>query len=204
MRRAFCWPTMMIDIQSASANFHECYIERVKLRSHKSKLKIFPARQPLEFVAIDLLGLLHRTKSGHRFILVMTDRFSKLVKVTALRNITALTVAKAFLENWVFCYGAPSRLLSDNGTQFTAKLFQYMCSKLGVSNLFTTTYHPQANGQTERFNRTLLAGLRAFVAEHSDTWNECIGPLAYAYNTQVHRTTGKPPFDLVLSRPTQL
>lgn len=201
MRRTFYWPAMMRDIQSASSNCHECSIERVKLRSHQSKLKIFPAKQPLESVANDILGPLHRTKQEHRFVLVMTDRFSKLVKVTALRNITVLTVAKGFLEHWIFCYGVSSRLLSENETQFTAKLFQYMYSNLGVSNLFTATYHPQANGQTERFNLTLIAGIRAFVAENPQTWHEYVGTLTYAYNTQVHITTGNPLFDLVLSQP---
>eukprot|EP00171_Calliarthron_tuberculosum_P010013 IDg10013t1 len=55
MRRTFYWPTMMTDIQSVSANFRECSIERVKLKSHQSKLKIFPAKQPLDSLAIDIL-----------------------------------------------------------------------------------------------------------------------------------------------------
>ena len=201
MRQTFYWPSMFHDIQQASINCHECAMERVKLRAHKSPMKLFPATEPLEFVAIDLLGPLLRSSTGHRFILVITDRFSKLVRAVPLKNIRGLTVARAFLENWILQYGAPLRLLSDNGTQFTAKLFQYMCERLGVSNLFTTTYHPQTNGQTERFNRTLLASLRAFVAEHPKSWDEYVGPLVYAYNTQVHSTTGLPPFNLVLTKP---
>lgn len=76
-----------------------------------------------------------------------------------------------------------------------------VCQILRVTNMFTTTYHPQTNGQVERFNRTLLAGLRAFVGEHPRRWHEFTSALVFAYNTQVHRSTGVAPFDLVLSRP---
>ena len=106
----------------------------------------------------------------------------------------------AFCDNWVYPYGPPAYLLSDNGGQFASKYFQSICRILGIRNLFTTAYHPQANGQVERFNRTLLSGLRQYVAEHQKDWPEYVGPLTYAYNTQVHRSTGCKPFELVLPR----
>lgn len=164
-------------------------------------MRLFPASSPLEYVAIDILGPLTQSTQGHKFILVMTDRFSKLVRAVPMRSISALSVAKVFVRDWAFVYGPPAQLLSDNGRQFTAKLFQSVCRSLRVANMFTTTYHPQTNGQVERFNRTLLAGLRAFVGEHPRRWHELTPALAFAYNTQVHRSTGVAPFDLVLSRP---
>lgn len=201
MRRTFYWPSMISDIQKMCKDCHTCAKERTRLRSHQSPMKLFPATEPLEFVAIDILGPLPRSTKGHQYILVITDRFTKLTRVTPLHSITAIAVAKAFIDDWVFSYGAPARLLSDNGSQFTAKLFQSACAQLGIKNVFTTAYHPQTNGQTERFNRTLLAGLRAFASEHPKTWHEYAGAVAYAYNTQVHKTTGLTPFELVLSRP---
>lgn len=101
----------------------------------------------------------------------------------------------------MWAYGPPAFLLSGNGTQFTSKLFQLMCSTIGVKNLFTATYHPQTNGQVERFNRTLLARIRAFCAEQPKSWDEHIGGLTYAYNIQVHSSAGIAPFRLVILRP---
>jgi transposase InsO family protein len=69
-------------------------------------------------------------------------------------------VARAFVDQWVYVYGPPVSLLTDNGPQFTAKLFQAACAELGIYKLFTTRYHPQNNGQVERYNRTILAALR--------------------------------------------
>ena len=84
----------------------------------------------------------------------------KLTQVIPLRRIDAYTVAVAFVEAWIFKYGPPKTLISDTGKQFAAKFFQAVCSLLGLSNIFTSTYPPQTNGQIERYNRTILAMLR--------------------------------------------
>ena len=70
-----------------------------------------------------------------------------------------------------------------------------------MRHYLTTAYHPQTNGQTERFNRTLVQRLRNYVEEHQRDWDEYIQPLTFAYNTQVHQSTETTPFDLVPTRP---
>ncbi|CAN8076125.1 unnamed protein product [Agarophyton chilense] len=70
---------------------------------------------------------------------------------------------------------------------------------MGVRNVFPTTYHPQCNGQVERFNRTLIAALRHYIVDHPKEWDMFTDTLCYAYNTQVHTSTKTAPFDLVLS-----
>ena len=69
---------------------------------------------------------------------------------------------------------------------------------LGVKNLYTKTYHPQNNGQVERFSRTILTSLRHYVAEHPKDWDLFSDALTYAYNTQAHESTSAP-FGLFLS-----
>lgn len=201
MRRTMYWPNMMTDIRECCQRCDACGKERVTLRTHQSPLTLFPANAPLEYVAIDILGPLPRASSGHRFVLVMTDRFSKFSRAIPMRTITAINVAKAFLEYWIFAYGAPQTVITDNGSQFTAQIFEFLCSHMGVRHALTTTYHPQTNGQAERFNRTLLASLRAFAGEHPKSWAEFVGSVTYAYNTQVHSSTKVPPFDLIVTSP---
>lgn len=94
-------------------------------------------------------------------------------------------------------------LLSDNGKQFTPRLFTHVCELVGTTNPYTTTYHPQPNGQVERFNRTLLNALRHYVLHHPKDWNLFYELLTYAYNCQIHTRTKAMPFGRVISRPPQ-
>ncbi|CDF40922.1 unnamed protein product [Chondrus crispus] len=201
LRREYYWPHMANDAFSTVRNCASCAATRRTLVRHQKDLKLFPAAGPLDFVAMDLLGPLLKTAHGNRHVLVMTDRFTKLTRSIPLRTTTASVVANAFLDNWVYVYGAPRYVLTDNGPQFAAKFFDAVCALLGVRHYLTTAYHPQTNGQTERFNRTLVQRLRHYVAEHQRDWDEYIQPLTFAYNTQVHRSTETTPFDLVLTRP---
>jgi hypothetical protein len=79
---------------------------------------------------MDILGPLPKTEHGNRFLLVISDRFSKLTRTVPLRTITALGVAKAFCNAWVFPYGPLRYLLTDNGTQFNGKVFLAVCREL--------------------------------------------------------------------------
>eukprot|EP00171_Calliarthron_tuberculosum_P013936 IDg13936t1 len=183
-------------------------LPRVRARANqiatlRKPLRLFPPKGPLQDVAIDLLGPLQKSARGHTHLLVISDRFTKLTKTVPLfaRQLKAWDVAKAFVVHWVFCYGPPVTLLSDNGPPFDSKFMQKVCIALGVRNNFTTTYHPRANGQVERYNRTILSALRRYVAEHPQHWDLFTDALTFAYNAQVHSSTGLTPFELVLSRP---
>ena len=102
---------MSADIRNVSFNCHACAKERVKLRAHSAPLKLFQAKAPLEYVAIDIQGPLPRASDRSKYLLVITDRFSKLTRAVPLRSITAFTVAKAFVQHWILAYGAPAFLL---------------------------------------------------------------------------------------------
>ena len=201
VRRTYYWPHMAADIFATVRNCTTCAKKRLKLRKRTNPLKLFPARKPLASLCIDILGSLTKSKRGYVFLLVITDRFTKLTRVVPLRKITAYNVAVAFVEHWVFSFGPLECVISDNGKQFAAKFFQAVCELLGISNVFTSTYHLQKNGQVERYNRTILAMLRNCVNEHQNDWDDFASVLTYAYNNHVHRSTGTTPFDLVLSRP---
>ena len=201
MRRRFFWKAMYKDVEETVRHCTVCAKNRVTERKRTSFLKLFPAEGPLEFVAMDILGPLPKTEHGNRFLLVITDRFSKLTRTVPLRTITALVVAKAFCDAWVFSYGPPRYLLTDNGTQFNAKFFLAVCRELGIAKIFTTAYHPQTNGQVERFNRTIINSLRGYVERRQGDWDEYTAAITFGYNCRVHSSLHLAPFELILSRP---
>ena len=102
------------------------------------------------------------------------------------------------MEHWIYAHGIPDDVPTDNGSKFTAKMFELTCTSLGVKHPPTSTNHPQTNGQVERLNRTLVARLRHYEVDHQRNWHLFIQPLTYAYNTQVHKSTKQVPFGLAL------
>jgi hypothetical protein len=200
MRRSLVWHRMTADVYETVQNC-VCAQNRISENRRTNPLKLFPAKGTLESVAMDILGPLPSTKHGNRFLLVITDRYSKVTKTVPLRVVTALYVTKAFCDHWGFAYDAPVSLLTDNGPKFTARLFQAERAELGVKKVFTTAYDPQKNGQAERYNRTTLAALRGYVARRQDDWDDYTASLTCAYNCRVHTSLGMPPFELALTRP---
>jgi Integrase zinc binding domain len=130
MRRRFYWRNMHKEVEETVRHCTVCAKNCVTERKRTSFLKLFPASRTLEFVAMDILSPLPKTEHGNRFLLVISDRFSKLTRTVPLLTLTALGVAKAFCDAWVFSYGPPRYLLTDNGTQFNSKFVLGVCREL--------------------------------------------------------------------------
>ena len=156
-------------------------------------MKLFPALEPVSGLAMDLLGPLTTCRGGHKHVLVICDRFTKLTRAIPLRDATELTLSSAFIDPWVAAYGIPDSVLTDNGPQFASVYYQGILGLLGIASNYTSPYHPQTNGQVERYNRTLVRQLRRYIAEHQKEWDSHLFLLTTAYNTQVHASLGRSP-----------
>jgi Integrase core domain len=122
--------------------------------------------EPWQMISIDLMGPLLRSSSGHPWLLVVTDWFTKYPILVPLRQATAKKVVE-ILETKVFLeHRAPEKIISDNGTQFTGKEFNGLLERCKVPKFWKNAlYHPQ-NNPTERTNRTKTA-LKALVLVRS-------------------------------------
>lgn len=98
---------------------------------------LFPAKDPLQYVAVYRFGLLLKTKFYNRFILVMAYRFMKRTQVVPLKLITCIDVAKAFASHWVLYYGVSKDAFSDYGPQFAINLYQNTRYIVCIANTFT-------------------------------------------------------------------
>jgi len=200
MRKAYFWPSVVTDIHTTITKCTTCAQNRLALRRHTTPLTLFPATEPLTESSVDIFGPIPASKRGNRFILVITDRFAKLTKCVALRRIAAMSVASAIIDAWVFACGPPDRILSDKGPQFMSNFFIAVMKLLGIETVRTTAYHPQTNGQVERYNRTMATQLRHYVADDPSRWDDLLPVITMAYNSQPHRSTGIAPFELVIPR----
>ena len=152
----------------------------------KAPLVSIPIGKPWEMVAVDVLKVPDSCQN-HRYILVIQDYFSKWAEAIPLANQTATTITRELVK--VFSnYGLPEILHSDQGCNFDSTLLQQTLDAFGVTKSRTTAYHPQGDGMVERFNRSLLQMLRAYVCYESD-WEKFLPLVMFAYRTSPHTCT---------------
>ena len=97
---------------------------------------------------------------------------------------------KALWDNFIIHYGLPKKILSDQGRDFKSELIAGCCRLLGTQKLQTSLYHPQNNGQCERFNSTLIGMLGTLSSEWKSDWKNSIGALFHAYNCTRYSAMG--------------
>jgi Integrase core domain/Chromo (CHRromatin Organisation MOdifier) domain len=148
---------------------------------------------------MDVLGPLPTSQRGHKYILVISDRFSKLTVAVPMADQTASTVAHVFIDRWVACFGIPMVLLTDNGRNFASKFMAVVTRMFGIKHVYTSAYRPSTNGQVERFNATLADSLTILSTSEKD-WDQAVGIACHAYNGSVHARIGYAPFELACTR----
>ncbi|KRY06520.1 Transposon Tf2-9 polyprotein [Trichinella patagoniensis] len=140
---------------------------------------------------------------GNRCVLVLMDYFTKWTAVFSLANMEARTVAKVLDEEYIAYFGAPDYLLCDQGRSFEASVVLQICRLFDIKTP-TFPYHPQRNGQAERFNRTLLGMLSILVNGNSGYWDNMLPFVMLAYNSSVHESTVVTPAIAMLGRDLRL
>ncbi|GFX79772.1 transposon Ty3-I Gag-Pol polyprotein [Trichonephila clavipes] len=125
----------------------------------------------------------------------------KWAEIIPLKKASARVIADNFFDNYISRFGAPVKLISDNGPQFITDIFEHLSERLGIRHVNTVvfTYRPQAN-RTERVNHDLVQMIGNYVNDQLDTWDQFLRELAYAIRTAVNETTGKTPAELFLGR----
>ncbi|GFW09106.1 retrovirus-related Pol polyprotein from transposon 412 [Trichonephila clavipes] len=155
---------------------------------------------PNEIVTLDLLGPYPASRpERYRFLLVITDHFTKWSELIPLRKASAQAIANTYFENYVSRYGAPISLISDNGPQFISEVFEHLSHRFDIKHMKTVTYRPQAN-LTERFNRNLVQMIACFIKEIHENWDRFLHEFAFALRTSLNETTNKTPVELFLGR----
>ena len=99
-----------------------------------------------------------------------------------------LTLTSILMDEVICRYGVPQQLHSDQGSNLNAEVNQKLCQLLGIERTRTTAYHPQGNGQVERFNRTVEAMLAKMVGEHHSDWDKHLQKALFAYRTSLHES----------------
>jgi len=158
----------------------------------------------MDIVAVDILSGLPETPDGYKYVLVISDYFTKFSRAFALKDAEASTCMRVMYDQFFALFGLPRKLHSDQGKNFEGKLFKELCQLAGVDKSHTTAFHPQCDGQVERLNRTLLQMLRTTIEDDPASWPQRLPTLMAAYRMSEHAVTGVTPNMAMLGREVRL
>jgi hypothetical protein len=152
--------------------------------------------RPWDSVGLDFVGPLPKTSGGYDFILVLIDRFSKMVKLRACTTkITGVQTGRLLLDMMLELGRLPSSIVSDRDVRFTGAAWGQLWRGLNAKLKMSTAFHPQTDGQTEKMNSTMQTVLRSY-AERREDWDEWLPFVAAAYNSTQQDSTKRTPFEI--------
>ena len=204
VQRRYYWPAWRADVAREVQRCSECAKYHRGSAPRQTPLTPFCSGEPFEVLSVDVTGPHPKSSKGNEYIITMCDLFSKWAEAVPVRNHTASVVAQAIMDRIICKFGAPRRILSDQGREFESALFQELCVKLEIDKVRTSPYQPSTNGAVERFHRTLNSMLAKTITENQRDWDVKLEPVMAAYRAAVHSATGFSPNYLVLGRENRM
>ncbi|MCG7877685.1 MAG: RNase H-like domain-containing protein [Candidatus Thiodiazotropha endolucinida] len=200
LKNSFYWPGMKEDVLRYCNSCDKCIARKTPSQPSRAPLKPYQVGEPMEKIAMDILGPLPVSEKGNRFILVLADCFTKWTEAYAIPNQESSTLVEVIVNEFICRFGTPLQILTDQGTNFQSKLFSEVCNFLKIDKINTSSMRPQANGTVERFNRTLQTMLTSFCENDQKAWDRHLPQLMMAYRASQHSTTHLTPNLLMLGR----
>lgn len=195
----FYWKYMRKDIKNFTRSCDIC--QKTKYSSSKMEgiHEFIHAKKPNELVSVDFFGPLPRSTSGVQYIFVLQDVFSKFVTLYAIKRATTQICLKKIVDQYFHDVGKPERILSDNGTQFTAHAWRATLEAQGIKVAFSSVRHPQSN-PVERTMRELGRIFRTYCTQKHTSWGRHVSFAQDCLNYSCHMSTGEIPYELHFGR----
>ncbi|CAF2126492.1 unnamed protein product, partial [Rotaria magnacalcarata] len=202
IKQRYFWPSMYKDINNYIKSCILCAQFNPRRQKPPGTLKpIKPPDGVWQLVSMDFHGPINPTSQrGNKYIISFTDVLSKFVVTKAVRDNTAQTVVRFLKEDIIAKFGTPRCILTDNGTHFTSTITNELFKQIGTTHLYSTLYHPQTNGQIERYNSTMDAKIAALSNLHKTNWDDQLPFVTFNYNTSIHSSTKHIPFEMMYGR----
>ncbi|XP_046748852.1 uncharacterized protein K02A2.6-like [Diprion similis] len=193
LRTKVWWATVNKDVEQWCKSCHGCQLVGAPDPPEPMTRRKLPTR-PWEVISMDFMGPL---PSGHN-ILVVVDYYSRFFEIELMKTITADKLIEK-LKIMFAHFGIPNTIISDNGRTFIDHRLKTFFAENVIHHHHTTPFWPQANGEVERQNRSILKRLKIAQATNRD-WKEELITYLQAYRTTPHSVTGVAPAELMFNR----
>ena len=194
-------PHLRFQVQELVRSCNAC--QQTKIYRHNKA-----AIQPIHFkggkfdsIHLDLIGPMTMSRNC-KYALTIIDRFSRWADAIPIPDITAETVARCLVSNWISRHGTPTTISHDRGAQFMGSVWKDLMMMLGTLNIKTTSYHPQSNGLIERFNCDVKVALK--TQDFPDRWVDNLPLILLALNSQFKQDLGCSSSEMVYGQTLRL
>ncbi|EOX93994.1 DNA/RNA polymerases superfamily protein [Theobroma cacao] len=202
IKESYWWPGMKRDIAKFVAKCLTC--QQIKAEHQKSSGTLQPLPIPewkWEHVTMDFVLGLPRTQSGKDAIWVIVDRLTKSAHFLAIHSTYSIErLARLYIDEVVRLHGVPISIVSDRDPRFTSRFWPKFQEALGTKLRFSTSFHPQTDGQSERTIQTLEDMLRACVIDFIGSWDRHLPLVEFAYNNSFQSSIGMAPYEALYGR----
>ena len=196
--RSFWWPRMRPSIEEYVLSCPDCQQQKPRNTLKPGFLLSLPIPDRIwTDISMDFIVGLPPVR-GHDSIYVVVDRLSKYAHfIPCSSTVTAEGVAQLFINHVWKLHGLPKSIITDRDPKFVSAFWRSLMQQLGIDHNMTTANHPEADGQTERTNRTLVQYLRLYTQQNASNWLDFLACAEWVYNTTVHSSTRCSPASLV-------
>ena len=192
LRPQFYWPCMGKDCITYIRQCNRCQEMDKAVPKPPTMTERAVVTRPFSDVAIYVVRPFPTARGGHKFMITCIDSASRWPEAFPVRKVTARTVIGCLTS--VFArWGFPEKLTSDNGSQFTSKVFTKWLRDKGIAHARSTPYHPQRNGVVERLHRTLNAVISKTITCKGD-WAAVLPMALFFLRCTPSSSTGVSPF----------
>ncbi|KAI5316249.1 hypothetical protein L3X38_045425 [Prunus dulcis] len=202
LREHYWWPFMKKEIAEYVRKCLVC--QQVKAERQKPSGLLQPLPVPewkWEHITMDFVFKLPRTRNKHDGVWVIVDRLTKSAHFLPVRaNYTLTKLAQLFIDEIVRLHGVPVSITSDRDPRFTSRFWTKLHEAFGTQLQFSTAFHPQTDGQSERTIQTLEDMLRACALQFRDDWDEKLPLMEFAYNNSYQASIRMSPFDALYGK----
>src|SRR5664279_4757484 len=200
-RAGFYWLTASQDAKDIVRKCEACQKFATRPQVPATELNMIPLAWPFAQWGLDMVGPLKRSShGGHTKLLVAVDKFTKWIEAVPVTATDATSVL-SFIKSIVHRFGVPHSIITNNGTNFTTYEFQEFCEEQGIRVSYASVAHPQSNGQVEKANGLVTAGVKKRLLtplkRAAGTWVEELPSVIWSLRTTPNRSTQYTPFFMV-------